>query len=276
MGDRRAQADARSKPLLHFLRLGFLARFSILIIERVSEALTCPWFQSVLKEFCQRTHYWLQQGILNLQDVWPARRKRFWATLTHPFLGRCTWDDLPTVVPTPVVAHVLDAFADCTPTELQQLVLDVYELRRFGEVGYETNQLQWNKKMQTSLHSCGCQLSSCPCGCRQYPFSEERLSKGGLHGILVPLPGESHCGTRTYPNRHVHPDELALLNGVRPGQPWGGQMKLALCGLGQLASPLQAGRSSHCPTSRTPRAGAKLPNQAHRNPLGCYDMAAQV
>eukprot|EP00435_Cladocopium_sp_Y103_P034773 s1625_g9.t1 len=83
-------------------------------------------------------------------------------------------------------------------------------------------------------------LRSCPCGCRNFPFTDERLAKGGLHGLLVRLAGHAKCGTSLYPSyRHVHPDELALLCGMRPGFKWD-EPKLALCALGQLASPLQS------------------------------------
>ena len=81
----------------------------------------------------------------------------------------------------------------------------------------------------------------CPCGCRKYPFTEQRLQSGGLHGLLIPLLGESRCGNNIYPNfRHISPDELALLNGMYPGCDWGPQSRMALCALGQLASPLQS------------------------------------
>ena len=95
--------------------------------------------------------------------------------------------------------------------------------------------------MQTSLHSCGSQLGPCACGCRQFAFHDDRLMQKGLHGLLVRLTGTARCGTNTYPCfRHVHPAELALLNGMNPNMPWGEDMKMALCALGQLASPIQA------------------------------------
>eukprot|EP00438_Fugacium_kawagutii_P013014 Skav219674 [mRNA] locus=scaffold3149:156736:166299:+ [translate_table: standard] len=236
LGDKQAQDDSRSKPLLSFLRMCFLLRFCVIIIECVSEAFSCPWFQQVLRTFCSRTHFFLQQGVLHLQSTWPARRTRLWVTLTHPMIGPCSWAPMPVVTPTPVVSHIIDAFLTCTEEELRQLRLDNYELRRFDDHNFESNRLHWNRQMQTAM-----QLTGCPCGCRQFPFSEARISKGGLHGILVPIEGETTAGSYTYPNhRHVHPDELALLNGLLAGQPWGQPLKLVLCAIGQLASPMQA------------------------------------
>eukprot|EP00438_Fugacium_kawagutii_P006940 Skav203606 [mRNA] locus=scaffold935:358599:363133:+ [translate_table: standard] len=201
LGDKQAQSDVRSQPLLFFLRMSFLLRFSIIIIECVSEAFNCSWFQHVLTTFCKRTRFLLKQSVLQLQSVWPARRTRLWVTLTHPMIGPCEVGPLPTVQPTPLVSHVLDCYLHLPESELRQLSLDLYELRRFDEVGFDTNRLHWNRQMQTSLHSCGNQLTGCPCGCRQFPFTEARLATG---------------------------------------QSWGTHLKHVLCALGQLASPIHS------------------------------------
>ena len=148
---------------------------------------------------------------------------------------------MPVTTAMPIVADLLDQFRECTESELQQLALDLYELGRFAAHGFEKNELPWKGQMQTSLHSCGSQLAHCPCGCRQFAFHDDRLAKKGLHGILVRLKGFMTCGTNTYPcYRHVHPAELALMNGMLPNMPWGDEHKLSLCALGQLASPIQS------------------------------------
>ena len=140
-----------------------------------------------------------------------------------------------------MVSSVLEQFQHCNQALLEQLQLDLYELGKFAAFGFENNMVQWRGQMATSLHSCGNQLMGCPCGCRKYPFTEQRLQSGGLHGLLIPLLGESRCGNNIYPNfRHISPDELALLNGMYPGCDWGPQSRMALCALGQLASPLQS------------------------------------
>eukprot|EP00435_Cladocopium_sp_Y103_P066284 s1305_g28.t1 len=240
LGDGKCQADARSATLPGTLRIGFLARFAIILLECVDKAKECVWLQTILKKFTEITGYHMSQGELRLQDVWPARRHRWWCVLSHPSVGQIPWHPFPQVHPIPLVAHVLDCFKSCNDFELKNLMLDLYELGRFGAVGFETNEIPWNGQMATALHSCGNQLSSCPCGCRNFPFTDERLAKGGLHGLLVRLAGHAKCGTSLYPSyRHVHPDELALLCGMLPGFKWD-EPKLALCPLGQLASPLQS------------------------------------
>ena len=148
---------------------------------------------------------------------------------------------MPISTAMPLVADLLDHFLACTEQELEQLSLDLYELGRFASHGFEKNEMPWRGQMQTSLHSCGSQLRPCPCGCRRFAFHDDRLAQKGLHGILIRLQGALTCGNNVYPKfRHVHPAELALLNGMLPDMCWGKDCKLALCALGQLASPIQA------------------------------------
>jgi len=241
LGDRRHQDDPRSQTLPAVLRLGFMNQFGVIILECVPEAHTCPWVQQMLKQFTKETGYCMSQEILHLQQVWPGRRSRWWCVVTHPSLGTVQLRPLPVVQPKPMVANVLQQFQHCDPDMLAQLQLDLYELGKFAHFGFDTNMVKWRGQMATSLHSCGNQLMACPCGCRRFPFTEQRLNSGGLHGLLIRLLGESKCGTNVYPNfRHISPDELALLNGMYPGCDWGAQSRLALCALGQLASPLQS------------------------------------
>ena len=241
LGDRRHQDDPRSQTLPAALRLGFMNQFGVIILECVPEAHTCPWVQQMLKQFTKETGYCMSQEILHLQQVWPGRRSRWWCVLTHPSIGTVQLRPLPVVQPKPMVANVLQQFQHCDPDMLAQLQLDLYELGKFAHFGFDTNMVKWRGQMATSLHSCGNQLMACPCGCRRFPFTEQRLNSGGLHGLLIRLVGASKCGTNVYPNfRHISPDELALLHGMYPGCDWGAQSRLALCALGQLASPLQS------------------------------------
>ena len=81
---------------------------------------------------------------------------------------------------------------------------------------------------------------ACPCGCRLAGFSDELIRQRGIYAQLIQVP--SNTGQITY--RHVHPTELALLNGFLPPSNWlessRPSLKLCLCAVGQLASPLQA------------------------------------
>lgn len=242
LGDKKMQHDIRAQTLPSSLKVGFLTRKAIILLECVDTAQYCQWVQNMIQQFVQKTHYYCCQGLLNLQDVWPARRSRWWCLLVHPGIGPITWKTFPVVQPKPMVIHVLDSFCQCEPEELRYLELDKYEKGKFSMNGLERNMVQPNGQMNTSLHSCGSQLFSCPCGCRKHPFSENRLTAAGLHGLLIQV-GPTTSLTDSSRIRHIHPVELSLLNGMQPGLDWGtpSQYKMALCGLGQLASPLQAG-----------------------------------
>ena len=241
LGDRRAGQDTRAQTLPATLQLAFLGRFVIVILECVPEAMQCKWVQDHIQAFCAATGYLQSQQILHLSDVWPARRTRWWCTLIHPFIGKVSIPAFPKMTPSPMVCNLLDQFISCNDEELRQLELDLYELGKFSHFGVHDNVIPWKGQMKTSLHSCGNQLSGCPCGCREFPFTESRLAQGGLHGLLVITQGQSQCGSNIYQNcRHIHPDELSLLNGMFPGQDWGNHLRFALCALGQLASPIQS------------------------------------
>eukprot|EP00435_Cladocopium_sp_Y103_P043937 s1625_g12.t1 len=241
LGDQQHQKDPRSQTLPATLRLAFLGQYAVLFLECVAEAQSCEWVQQTLKQFAKETGYCVSQGTLSLQHVWPARRHRWWCTISHPALGAVPWKPFPEVCPPPTISQVLDNFQACDPAMLYHLQLDLYELGKFSQFGFNSNMVPWNGQMATSLHSCGNQLGACPCGCRKFPFTDKRLQTGGLHGLLIQLPGVSNCGPNVYPNfRHITPDELALFNGMFPGCQWGPSPRMALCALGQLASPLQA------------------------------------
>ncbi len=241
LGDKRQKLDPRARTLPTVLRMSFLMRQAIVIIECVDEAQKCAWVQHVLSSFHQSTGYRVHQGLLHLQHIWPAKRSRWWCVVSHPMLGDLPWKPYPEVVNRPLISHVLDEFMTCTQEDLKQIELDTYELSHFEKAGFLTNEIALHSQMPTSLHSCGNQLSGCPCLCRKYPFSNDRLLNGGLHGLLVRMIGETKASYATFPRyRHIHPSELALLNGMDPALPWGDQLRLALAGLGQLASPLQS------------------------------------
>ncbi len=241
LGDRRGSADPRSATLPMTLRMCFLTRQILIILECVEEISKSDWAQQVLKTFCTLTGYRMSQGILHLNHVWVSKRSRWWCILSHPTIGRIQWETFPIFNPPPIVADVLDDFRNCTKEELQQLELDSYEMGKFGPIGIANNLIQWKSQSKTCLHSCGNQLTGCPCGCRQFPFQDERLQNGGIHGHLVQLKSSIETSEGIMGAcRHVHPVELALLNGFSPAKNFGQNMKLALCALGQLASPIQS------------------------------------
>ena len=242
LGDQKQQHDTRAETLPRTLRIAHLTRKQIIVLECVDGAMHCKWLQDILHQFVRETGFKIQQGLLHLQQVWPARRTRWWCVLMHSSLGQVQWQSLPSFDPQPTISCLFERFLHLTKEHKTQLDLDTYELGKWGVQGLIRNALNLDKQMATSLHSCANQLIACPCGCRKHPMSENRLQKDGLHGLLVPLNESIKAHDNVYQKmRHIHPDELSLLNGVIPGQKWGGNLRLALCALGQLASPIQSG-----------------------------------
>ncbi len=243
LGDQKQQHDIRAETLPQTLRIAHLTRKQIVILECVEGAMHCKWFQQILHQFAKETGFKIQQGLLHLQQVWPARRTRWWCLLMHPSLGQIQLQQLPSFDPHPTLSCLIEKFlCIIDDKERAQLELDTYELGKWGIKGLSTNEINLCKQMATSLHSCANHLIACPCGCRAHPMSDTRLQKDGMHGLLVPLNDMVKAHDVIYPTmRHIHPDELSLFNGVQPGQKWGSNLKLALCALGQLASPIQSG-----------------------------------
>ena len=97
------------------------------------------------------------------------------------------------------------------------------------------SELDQRSPAPTALHSWGCPLRACPCGCRKAGFSLERLRSGGLRGVGVRSLAFGGL-------RHLHPQEAGLLNGVPPSFQYVEDCRAALCMIGQIriASPLQS------------------------------------
>lgn len=77
-------------------------------------------------------------------------------------------------------------------------------------------------------------------GCRVSGFQDSVIHNRGIYAQLLPVPTET--GPCQY--RHLHPCELAILNGMIPPASWTSEdcsdLRLRLCAVGQLASPLQS------------------------------------
>ena len=117
------------------------------------------------------------------------------------------------------------------------LALTPEECHLFGTHHKTGHALNLHAKPPTLLHSLGSLLDPCPCGCRPWGLSLQRLHSRGISGLIVQT---------THGWRHIHPAEAALLQGttlpaallqtLTPAD-----YKLLLTQLGQLASTLHAG-----------------------------------
>ena len=204
------------------------------------------WAQSILKKFSEVTGYQISQKILHLHRFWPGFRTRWWAVVSHPTLPASDIPDMPDLSFEPGVVHVVPRMLKVEGESLKQLECDLYELRNFHSVrgGVHTCILNMLKPMPTATHSWGSQLRGCLCKCRASGFSSFRLKEHGLYGVLLPLESTVIMNSEEITMlRHLHPQEVALLCGLKPEHVpdhHAIHCRLTLSGVGQLASPLQS------------------------------------
>lgn len=241
LGDGRQQMDERSKSFPAMLQTMYLAQSKVMILECTPAALTSPWIQEALQIFADQTGFVVHQRLLELADVWPARRNRWWCTISHPDLMVQPIPDFPLKDFQPGLVHLLPSFRDLDENSLKQLELDHDEMREFGNRPRMDKRVVCKfKALPTSTHSWGAQIRGCECGCRRNGFHPNRLVEKGLYGQVIEVTSlnTEHPKGRF---RHMHPVEVALANGMNPrdlASP-DANLRLELTGVGQLASPLQ-------------------------------------
>ena len=230
--------DVRSQTLHSSLRIAYLLRIPVVVLECVSEASTNRHVRKQLREFCHQCRYHLSEVYLKLENLWPCRRERWWVVLTASALGPVNLKPIPTHVYPTMVKQLLPNDLHVSADHLAQLELDPEELRLFLKYQPDLTKMLLNRQgvAPTFLHSLGSQVKACECGCRSAGFSDNQLSRG-LFGVLCRVADEKG-GTGRF--RHPHPDEVAILTAVPVPSSWPGSLRLILAGLGQQASPPQS------------------------------------
>ena len=245
LGDKKGENDERSNSLPATLRAGHLLQTPAIMLECTTSAREAEWFQKTLRNFTKATGYVLRQTTMPLHKIWPAKRNRWWATLTHEMFNVGEIPDLPDIAFAPSMNHLFQSMATI-PRELEsELELDRYEMRQFYGTpeGIGKQMVNFTKPLPTATHSWGSQVKGCACGCRSSGFNSERIEKKGLYGQLVPIKGEEDFeGFKAEKMRHLHPSEVALANGADPTEfgNQAGNLRLELSGVGQCASPIQS------------------------------------
>ena len=242
LGDGKRFDDARSSSLLFVLRYAFFSRAHSLMLECVQEAGKDVEVQKVLQEFCKITGFKMKTVNLHLESFWPSKRGRWWCMLVNPAFPMDDLRPLPVQRKTPVVSSLFPYFPTWSSDEEEQLALDLYETNKFIEFNsFDNAVIKGDMPLNTALHGWGNQLQGCPCGCRKFSMDHNRLRTKGLYAALVIMEGciESVDGPRVR-SRHIHPFELSVLTGAYPGKKWLPNLRLCLCGLGQMASPIQS------------------------------------
>eukprot|EP00438_Fugacium_kawagutii_P031817 Skav203288 [mRNA] locus=scaffold324:419478:422414:+ [translate_table: standard] len=235
LGDQREGEDSRSSTLPFGLFASWLLQKDLVVLECVPNAANSRFVQKSLLYHMQQTKMERGEALLELADTWPAKRRRWWTVLSKGEFGRICIPPMPRVNPMPNIHHLIPAFLELSPAELDQLMLTPAEVKAFNAYGkgMVSQIVDPNSPMNTGLHSWGNQVVDCACGCRP-ALSHHRLQQSGLFGALVVV--------RTGGVRHISPREMALLQGMpMPNETdFADNQRLIMAGLGQIASPLQA------------------------------------
>ena len=240
LGDRRGGSDPRAATLPATLEAAWLLQSPLVVLECVAPAAEDVHVRQCLDSFISRTGYSLQEVVLELRDVWPACRKRWWSVLASKELGciqvagwkpHGAWRTIADVLESPNVSR----------SESLQLRLGMDEAQKLAAFKpLSSFVIQANAALPTALHSWGSLFRPCPCGCRAWPFAEERLRRDGVCAVILPDEGQAD-EAEVVPYRYPSASEVSLLCGLDPSLDCGPDARLALSLVGQLASPLQAG-----------------------------------
>ena len=151
--------------------------------------------------------------------------------------------EIPKLKFCPSGLHLFPKLMDLSPQALEEIELDLYELRQLhGHPFLEKHLINTWKTLPAATHSWGSQVKGCSCGCRSSGFHEKRLAEKGLYGLLVLIGGEVRNCTQVYQGcRQTHACEIALANGPVPSHVGNmkGKSRLEIAGVGRLASPFQ-------------------------------------
>ena len=232
--------DDRSGTVPATVKACFLLQCPVMLIENVPHARTNQFVRSCLQQLVDKLGYHLSEVCLKLEDNWCARRFRWWLVAVHPSFGPVTLHDWPKN-PSLNIRDVMPFIKPWPQDVLAELQLTDHEITKFTLDGSTLRKyhVQLDGKLPTSLHSCGSQADDCPCGCRN-AFSDHLIRQRGIYAQLLQIPVAT--GAAVY--RHLHPCELALLNGMPPPEAWmrsdRPSLRLCLGAIGQLASPLQS------------------------------------
>jgi hypothetical protein len=172
--------------------------------------------------------------VIDLLDVWPCKRQRWWALLFPSQwnqIGLPPWD---LHSPFDSIQTILSTWGQWPFEDEMDLRLTPWEMELYHDVtfGHDRRELALHCTAATILHSYANALGPCPCGCRHRGFHLQTLRTGGLRGQYV-------ISKETGAPRFLHPKEAALLLGVLGSYEFVHEVRTSLAMLGLVASPLQ-------------------------------------
>ena len=273
-GDMKGQQDSRSGAFFASLQLAWEQGAAGLLLECVPGAAHADYVQQGLQKLAWSLGWSICQRILHLHHAWPCKRTRWWALLAPRPYVPLQISDLPNF---PEMHHVVALFPHWPvwpPQEEGLLQVTDNELAMYSSPTYgsDIRHLQSNQPCPCILHSYASVLQACPCGCRDYPFSPQRLVQGGVRGFYI-------RSSRTGQLRHLHVREAAAMCAIPPTMVFPGSGRDCLCFVGQSASPMQAlwmwanffrvilsttSQPTSCTSSRRSMVASYLMNYLHK------------
>ena len=232
-GLQRGAEDARFMVFYAGLRICFLLQTQCIILECVPAAGDSVQVQQALDCIAEALGLVCHQAILDLQAVWPSRRRRWWALLLPAHWessGLPAWERHNTFDKVGTIFQRWGTWAEAEENDLQ-LTFEEFAMFSNPEYGNDKRLLEFNDVAATLLHSYGNALTSCPCLCRNQAFHPNSLRQKGLRGFFVPSQVHSNP-------RFLHPKEAALLLGL-PSMHFVHTPRQDLALLGLVASPMQ-------------------------------------
>ena len=242
LGDQQGFQDRRASSLHHTLRTAYFCRAHALMLECVTEAGSDKAVVDLIQAWCRCTGFHMHSRELQLEKFWPSKRNRWWCLILSPAVQPFEIRDLPCQIQKPIVSDLFPFFPAWPQDEEDQLSLDLYETNKFIEFrSFDKAIIKGDSALPTALHGWANQLQGCPCGCRASSMDHARLAKRGIFGALVVMEGQlESCQGQLTRTRHLHPWELCILTGSLPDKQWKPHLRLGICGLGQMASPIQS------------------------------------
>ena len=204
-------------------------------VAHATEVQDCQEVMAAIRTFAGKMGLVFHEVTLELADQWASHRKRWWAVLLPEAAESFELKGWEQASWGRTVREIVPEWPIWSVEDESNLKWTVQEAAKFGDPRYgkDPRFLDLRRPAPTALHSYGSPLDPCPCGCRQAGLHETRLLQKGLRGFAV-------YSARGLGKRHIHPQELGLLNGVPPSFLHPGTPRSALCMIGQIASPLQS------------------------------------
>ena len=237
LGDMKEGEDDRSSTLSFGLYCGYLLQVGLIVMECTPRAPSSRFVKVCLQYFEEVTGFAKSEALLELADIWPSKRRRWWCILNHPAFGKIHINPMPKLSRTPVISDMFPSFLDLQVDEYQLLQLSEYERQCFQQFSKGPNGclVDFHNQLDTALHSWGNQCVECFCGCGR-KFSQTRLKDHGIFGALVHDPSKHDMANL----RHLSAKEMALLCGFPMKHGWEAHPRFLTAGVGQLASSLQS------------------------------------